>query len=651
MRRQRGYLAYGPTRVNNCAQVTHWGKQLKAYEDIAYFPNAATQNIYTMQDPSDNTVFQLNSSDLIARGMYGSVFKIRQSRPQGETYVAKLMNDTEDPNKDLWESIIQTKLRCALDALSWEARATMASVPLIHRMFSVGTLTPAHLNVVIMEPLENTLHQATNSSSGGAHVLHAGFGAVARLLEYLQQQFRFEHRDLSGNNVMVRHDGDGSMRFFMTDFGMARATFPDIGYASGLWKFGDGQQFDAGADLARLCHSMHEHKWIASWIGDYVAELQSKFKDHELLRRMLQNMSDDDAQKLMYYVGRDRQLFCRFTPAPFLTDRTRLTSIAIDFTEYDLLGADSPWHHALQQWHNIIVRRSSSPEESAWNDVEEHDYGKAERVWTTLVQQKERNGDSVYVHPLSEFNPGSGRGTHVVWQHPQTGTAWLTWTRWVHKMSEAGNSHNYLVLRTQMAAATAAAVGRGALPVWERAPQTVPTSNQVTYLFAGEWKCEQAGGPVQMNPLSGFFAEVLQRGPVMDLNMCAIMVRGDDVDPHRRHLVLASESTNTYLEVQPQRRPWRPRAFDPFSTPTGPATLTGTAAAVTSQLPSAPSRPGPPSRRQLGKRQRGRGKLFVRQDRQERQKRRPSRGERLVAESQRQRNANANATPTPASDR
>jgi serine/threonine protein kinase len=117
----------------------------------------------------------------------------------------------------LGEFLLQHLVRCSVDAQG----TPMASVP---QVYAIGEQ-------------DNNIVVAMERMDGGLkHVLHALtaeqtidlFMSVARLLQHLQTQHSFMHRDLHVGNVMFRHRPNGGFQWYVIDFGNASALL-DVG--------------------------------------------------------------------------------------------------------------------------------------------------------------------------------------------------------------------------------------------------------------------------------------------------------------------------------------------------------------------------------------------------------------------------------------
>jgi serine/threonine protein kinase len=104
-------------------------------------------------------------------------------------------------------------------------------LPVVPSIFTVGQFSKrnkAHTAIVMGNAGNMTLHQVLKISDikdfGDIELLSC-IEQIAALLEALQARFRFMHRDLKDDNVMVRKT-QGGYQVLLIDFGFSRGEFP-----------------------------------------------------------------------------------------------------------------------------------------------------------------------------------------------------------------------------------------------------------------------------------------------------------------------------------------------------------------------------------------------------------------------------------------
>ena len=170
--------------------------------------------------PATSTEVEIHNTK-IASGTYGRIY---YGRTAGRKVIVKI-NKKDNIKQDWTELIAQTSLFCATrdaqirNGLRGRLSRT-APLPHVPRVLLAGR-DRFGARVVVMEHVEMTLHAASIASWMTGATLVDCFRQVAALLEILQDEFKFAHRDLKPDNIMVNRHPKGC-EVVLIDFGNSR---------------------------------------------------------------------------------------------------------------------------------------------------------------------------------------------------------------------------------------------------------------------------------------------------------------------------------------------------------------------------------------------------------------------------------------------
>jgi tRNA A-37 threonylcarbamoyl transferase component Bud32 len=184
----------------------------------ALFPTARRQGrggTYTFWDPPVS--FALDKQ--LGKGSYGLVY---HGRFKSKSVAVKINKKGKVPlATDANEVRMQARLSCHLRSVR-SARGAMARVP--ETYFSVTTERGRALG---MERVDSSLlaHLLARKGDDQVRVLREAVRQIAALLVVLQDDLKFVHGDLHGENAMVR-GGSASFQVYLIDFGMSSTQGP-----------------------------------------------------------------------------------------------------------------------------------------------------------------------------------------------------------------------------------------------------------------------------------------------------------------------------------------------------------------------------------------------------------------------------------------
>lgn len=182
---------------------------------------------------SSDLVIRINKTS-IAAGANGEVFGARGPRGPYEDLVVKRNNGDVDEKGDFIEVLIQTILFCDQRAkgnfqLSQLAAEYKIRTPLIPKVVYYAKAKNTTGSFIVMEKVDETLEDFARRRNTTRVMLIDCLKQLCILLQYLQQEFKFMHRDMHASNVMVKyivHGGKRGFRVALIDFGMSRIEAP-----------------------------------------------------------------------------------------------------------------------------------------------------------------------------------------------------------------------------------------------------------------------------------------------------------------------------------------------------------------------------------------------------------------------------------------
>lgn len=200
------------------------------------------QTLEVEQSPTTGARMLVVSKDLtvtmdakkITSGMYGDIFRATGNKGHYEELIVK-RNCGGSRKGDLMEVLIQTVLFCDQRAKGkWELSKLakeykISPSPFIPNMVYYGKPRNSDRTYIIMESMTETLYDFILHKDTDRPTIINCLKQLCILLQYLQDDFEFMHRDMHANNVMVKYGKAGRKmaKVALIDFGMSRLVMPD----------------------------------------------------------------------------------------------------------------------------------------------------------------------------------------------------------------------------------------------------------------------------------------------------------------------------------------------------------------------------------------------------------------------------------------
>jgi serine/threonine protein kinase len=175
----------------------------------------------------------LSPKTFVGSGSYGKVFR--------STRTKMIMKEVPCDSIETFRHVVQEILIqaiCANETKKLESNPAFASVPPILEVTVTSHEFPLKIRIVTVDAGKPLNDQPMKTKRDIARVCGAVY-QVANLIEYLQKKFKFCHRDVYGNNVLVQQTKtticSSAFKANLIDFGMARMSYRGVVLASNAY--------------------------------------------------------------------------------------------------------------------------------------------------------------------------------------------------------------------------------------------------------------------------------------------------------------------------------------------------------------------------------------------------------------------------------
>jgi hypothetical protein len=222
----------------------------------------------------------LSPQIFVGSGSYGKAF--RSSRTK------LITKEVPVESIEAFQHVVQEVLIqaiCAIETKHFVTNPTFASVPPILEVTVTSHKFPLKIRIVTTNAGKPLSDQPMKSKRGLAKVCGVVY-QVANLIEYLQNKFKFCHRDVYGNNVLVQHVKNttacsSALKANLIDFGMARMNYKGVVLASNAYF--PTSRYVPGFDMTLLLYrTFGERCIVALTCKDLPKDLQQAL--HSILK-------------------------------------------------------------------------------------------------------------------------------------------------------------------------------------------------------------------------------------------------------------------------------------------------------------------------------------------------------------------------------
>jgi serine/threonine protein kinase len=193
----------------------------------------------------------------LGEGTYGIAYKA--VGPDGKEYAIKYIKD----KLDKMEYFVDFLKECAIQMIVVEATKTQVNGPYAPTIYDICYDTATKEGYIRSALLRNTLDNlitALKPEQNNAVVPDA-LKQVAKILEFLGTNYRFNHRDMKGDNIMYDRSADGRTRAMkLIDFGMACLTFAGMKIAGSKWFDDKHTCYKKDRDLSQLVFYIQRYR-------------------------------------------------------------------------------------------------------------------------------------------------------------------------------------------------------------------------------------------------------------------------------------------------------------------------------------------------------------------------------------------------------
>lgn len=210
------------------------------------------------------TLFEIRTSlspkTFVGQGSYGKVFKSERTK-----WITKEVPcDSIETFRHVVQEVIMQAI-CANETQRFVKNPTYASVPPILDVTVTSHMFPLKIHIVTTDAGKPLTDQPLKTKRDLARVCGVVF-QVANLIEFLQKKFKFCHRDVYGNNVLVQKTSSphcsSAFKASLIDFGMARMVYKGTTLASNAYF--PTSRFVPGFDMTLLLYRTFGERCILS---------------------------------------------------------------------------------------------------------------------------------------------------------------------------------------------------------------------------------------------------------------------------------------------------------------------------------------------------------------------------------------------------
>jgi serine/threonine protein kinase len=217
----------------------------------------------------------LSPKTFVGSGSYGKVF--RSSRTKLIT--KEVPCDSLETFRHVVQEVLIQAI-CAHETKQFVTNPAFASVPPILEVTVTSHEFPLKIRIVTTDAGKPLSDQPMKSKRDLAKVCGAVY-QVANLIEHLQKKFKFCHRDVYGNNVLVQQtktpNCSSAFKANLIDFGMARMNYKGIVLASNAYF--QTSRFTPGFDMTLLLYrTFGEQCVLALTCKDLPQDLQQSIQ-------------------------------------------------------------------------------------------------------------------------------------------------------------------------------------------------------------------------------------------------------------------------------------------------------------------------------------------------------------------------------------
>lgn len=209
------------------------------------------QNIHDIRPDLFDIKTSLSPKTFVGEGSYGKVFKSSRTK----LIIKEVPCDSSETFRHVVQEVLMQSI-CARETRHLHNNPTYASVPPILEVTVTSHTFPLKIHITTTDAGKPLSDQSMKSKRDLAKVCGVVY-QIANLIGFLQKKFKFCHRDVYGNNVLVQpiqnpKTCSHAFKASLIDFGMARMVYKGVVLASNVYF--PSSRFVPGFDMTLLLY-------------------------------------------------------------------------------------------------------------------------------------------------------------------------------------------------------------------------------------------------------------------------------------------------------------------------------------------------------------------------------------------------------------
>jgi serine/threonine protein kinase len=193
----------------------------------------------------------------LGEGTYGIAYKA--VGPDGKEYAIKFIKD----KLSKMEFFVDFLKECAIQMIVVATTKTQTNGPYAPEIFDICYDTDTNEGYIRSALMRNTLDNLITAMTPAQNnaVVPDALKQVAKILDFLGTNYRFNHRDMKGDNIMYDRSADGRSRAMkLIDFGMSCLTFAGMKIAGSKWFDEKHTCYKEDRDLSQLVFYIQRYR-------------------------------------------------------------------------------------------------------------------------------------------------------------------------------------------------------------------------------------------------------------------------------------------------------------------------------------------------------------------------------------------------------
>jgi hypothetical protein len=216
---------------------------------------------FTLNDGKTDVTYTI--IDKLGEGTYGIGYSVKD--PLGKEYAIKYIK-----NKLTYRSeFIAFIKECIIQILVVSVSIDHPQGPFAPKIYDICYDSKTGEGFIRSELMKNTLDNLIKAFTPEQNnaVVPDALKQISIMLQFLQKELHFNHRDMKGDNIMYSRSSDGTKRLMrLIDFGMSCIYWNDLKISGNTWFDEDHSCFKKDRDMTQLIYYIQRYK------GSYISE-------------------------------------------------------------------------------------------------------------------------------------------------------------------------------------------------------------------------------------------------------------------------------------------------------------------------------------------------------------------------------------------